>query len=128
MVKLKTLLVDDNASFLALAKELLADSCPSIELVGTASDGLEAVAKAEAMKPDLIIMDLQMPRMGGLQATRLIKAQDAPPVILLVSNYDDTDHRQFAAQVGADGFVNKQDFEGRVAEFVATLQGGAANA
>lgn len=128
MTKLKTLLVDDNVSFLTLATHLLEDVCPGIEVIGTAQDGLDAVRKSEEMKPDMIIMDLQMPRMGGLQATRLIKAQDRPPLILLVSNYDDTDHRQFAAQVGADGFINKQEFEARVAEFVDGLQRGDTNA
>lgn len=128
MAKLKTLLVDDNASFLTLATHLLADACPDVEIIATAGDGLEAVRLAEERLPDLIIMDLQMPRMGGLQATRLIKAQDKPPAILLVSNYDDTDHRQFTAQVGADGFINKQEFEVGVAAFVAGLRQGGAHA
>ena len=128
MAKLKTLLVDDNASFLTLATHLLADSCAGIDVIGTARDGLEAVRMAEEMMPDLIIMDLQMPDMGGLQATRLIKAQNKPPIILLVSNYDDADHRQFTAQVGADGFINKQEFESSVAAFVDDLQRGGSDA
>ena len=128
MVKLRTLLVDDNASFLTLARHLLADSCARIEVIGTAADGLEAVRLADELKPDLIIMDLQMPRMGGLQATRLIKAQDKPPIILLVSNYDDADHRQFTAQVGADGFINKQEFESGIAAFVDGLPEGGRHA
>ena len=128
MAKLRTLLVDDNASFLTLATHLLADTCPDVEIVGSARDGLEAVRMAEELMPQLIIMDLQMPRMGGLQATRLIKAQDNPPIILLVSNYDDSDHRQFTAQVGAEGFINKQEFESGVAAFVAALQTGETHA
>ncbi|HET7797231.1 MAG TPA: response regulator, partial [Nevskia sp.] len=63
-------------------------------------------------------MDLSMPGMGGLQATRLIKAQDAPPRILIASHYDDAEHREHTAQAGADGFISKHDYEHRIAEYV----------
>jgi two-component system invasion response regulator UvrY len=127
MGRLRTLLVDDNQSFLALTTHLLAETCPQIEVIGVAHDGLEAVRLSEQLKPDMVIMDLQMPRMGGLQATRLIKAQDQPPVILLVSNHDDADHRQFTAEAGADGFINKQEFEIKVEEFVRRWPAGGSH-
>ncbi|MDD3764951.1 MAG: response regulator transcription factor [Nevskiales bacterium] len=120
MTKLKTLLVDDNRPFLILARHLLAE-IPEIDIVGEAYDGHQAVEQAEALKPDLMIMDLAMPGMGGLQATRLIKAQDDPPMIIIASHYDDPAHREFVAQVGAEGFVNKQHYESEVMTFVNRL-------
>ncbi|TJY62857.1 response regulator [Sinimarinibacterium sp. CAU 1509] len=120
MTKLKTLLVDDNRPFLVLARHLLSE-CPEIEVIGEAADGFQAVESAARLKPDLIIMDLAMPGMGGLQATRLIKAQDDPPIIIIASHYDDPAHREFVAQVGAEGFVNKQQYETEVIEFVQRL-------
>jgi DNA-binding NarL/FixJ family response regulator len=117
---LRTLLVDDNRPFLILARHLLSE-CPDIEIVGEAHDGQEAVSMTESLRPDLIIMDLAMPGMGGLQATRLIKAQHDPPIIIIASHYDDPAHREFVAQVGAQGFVNKQRYETEVIAFVEKL-------
>lgn len=128
MDKLRTLLVDDNKAFLALAKTLLAEYCPRLEVIGTATDGYDAISFAEAHHPDLIVMDLLMPKMGGLQATRLIKAQDRPPIILIASHYDDAQHREHCAEVGADGFINKNEYEHKVAEFVGSLNGSVTNA
>lgn len=127
MKTFRTLLVDDNEAFLVLARHLLA-AVPEVEVVGLGHDGYDAVRMAEELRPDLILMDLSMPGMGGLQATRLIKAQDSPPFILIASHYDDAEHREFTAQSGADGFINKQDYEQRVADFVrAQLVGSAVS-
>ncbi|WP_028081953.1 response regulator [Solimonas soli] len=120
MTKVRTLLVDDNRPFLILARHLLT-SFPEIEIVGEAYDGEEAIRVAESLRPELIIMDLAMPRMGGLQATRLIKAQDAPPVIMIASHYDDAAHREFVAQVGAEGFINKRSYDRDVIDMVRRL-------
>ncbi|GAC1621983.1 MAG: response regulator transcription factor [Nevskia sp.] len=120
MKTFRTLLVDDNEAFLVLARHLLA-TVPEVEVVGLGHDGYDAVRMAEDLRPELILMDLSMPGMGGLQATRLIKAQDVPPYILIASHYDDAEHREYTAQAGADGFINKQDYEHRVADFVRGL-------
>jgi two-component system invasion response regulator UvrY len=119
----RTLLVDDNEAFLVLARHLLA-SVPEVDVVGLGHDGYDAVRMAEDLRPELILMDLSMPGMGGLQATRLIKAQDSPPYILIASHYDDAEHREYTAQAGADGFINKQDYEQRVADFIRGLTVG----
>ena len=77
MVALKTLLIDDNEAFLVLAGHLLQGNS-RVQVIGRGFNGYDAVRLAESLKPDLILMDLSMPGMGGLQATRLIKAQDDP--------------------------------------------------
>lgn len=120
MSTLRTLLVDDNKTFVVLARHLL-KACPQIRVIGECHDGREAVRLAATLKPDLIVMDLAMPGMGGLQATRLIKAQDAPPYILIASHYTDAAHREFAAQSGADGFLDKNDYEQPIARFAARI-------
>lgn len=123
MNTVRTLLVDDNEAFLVLARHLLA-TVPEIEVIGVGHDGYDAVRLAEDLRPDLILMDLSMPGMGGLQATRLIKAQDNPPRILIASHYDDAEHREHTAQSGADGFINKQDYETGVADFLRGVAAG----
>jgi len=106
----RTLLIDDNEAFLTLAMHLLKAN-PRLEIVGRGYTGFDAVRMSEALKPDLILMDLSMPGMGGLQATRLIKAQDAPPIIFIASHHNDAEHREHSARAGADGFLSKQDFD-----------------
>ena len=127
MDKLRTLLIDDNKGFVVLAKHLLA-SVPEVDVIGCGYDGFDAVRMAEELRPDLIIIDLAMPGMGGLQATRLIKAQDSPPRVIIASHYDDASHREHAAGAGADGFVNKQEFEQRIPEIVRGFVPGVAHA
>ena len=90
-------------------------------VAGSLADAIAIFRLAEELKPDVIIMDLAMPGMGGLQATRLIKAQDAPPRVIIASHYDDASHREHAAGAGADGFVNKQEFEHRIPEVLRAL-------
>ena len=122
MDSIRTILVDDNQAFLVLAKALLAEYAPRLDVIAVGHDGYDAVRLAESMAPDLIIMDLFMPSMGGLQATRLIKAQDRPPLVLIASHYDDAKHREHCAQAGADGFIGKQDYEFKVAQFAGTIR------
>lgn len=120
---LRTLVVDDHMDFLRLAKALL-DDFAGVEVVGYAQDGEEAVRMCDKLRPDLVLMDLSMPRMGGLQATRLIQAQERPPVIAIVSIYDDPEHREHTARAGADAFISKADFLGSVSALVHELLGG----
>lgn len=100
------LLVDDHEGFLESAERFL-KTIPRIEVIGKAMNGKEGVEQAQALQPDIVLMDLAMPEMGGLQATRLIKAQDDPPLVAIISHYDDVQHREHAAKAGADAFVSK---------------------
>ena len=117
MKRLSILLVDDNQAFLALSFRLLS-SMNDVEVIGWGYDGLDGVRLAEELCPDLVIMDLDMPGMGGLQATRLIKAQHQPPLIAIASYHDDVERREHAAAAGADGFVGKDEFETQIAAFL----------
>ena len=106
MRELKVLLVDDHAGFIAAAVRHFR-RLPWLNLVGSAGNGIEAIAQCEVLRPDVVLMDLAMPEMGGLQATRLIKAQDNAPFIVIASHFDDAEHREHALRAGADAFVSK---------------------
>lgn len=102
---MRVLVVDDHALFRDGIKSLLA--ARDIEVVGEAENGREAIDKAAALRPDLVLMDIRMPVMGGLEATRLLKARlpEVKIVILTVSE-DDSDLFE-AIKSGADGYLLK---------------------
>ena len=103
---LSVLLVDDHEGFINAAVRHLR-RLDWVNIVGSAGNGIEAIAQCEALRPDVVLMDLAMPEMGGLQATRLIKAQDNAPYVVIASHFDDGEHRAHAQRAGADAFVSK---------------------
>jgi DNA-binding NarL/FixJ family response regulator len=106
MEPLRVLLVDDHILFRKGVASLLA-SHKDIEVVGEAGDGVEAVAKARETVPDVILMDLAMPKCSGLEATRLIK-REMPHVKIIMLTVSDDDRDLFAAiKNGADGYLLK---------------------
>ena len=109
MSKITVLLVDDHEGFINAALRHLR-KVEWLEVVGRASNGLEAIERSETLRPDVVLMDLAMPEMGGLQATRLIKTQDEPPYIVIASHFDDAEHREHAMRAGADDFVSKLSY------------------
>ena len=106
MSKVTVLLVDDHEGFINAALRHFR-RFDWLEVVGTAANGLQAIERSEALRPQVVLMDLAMPEMGGLQATRLIKSQDDPPYIVIASHFDDAEHREHAQRAGADSFVSK---------------------
>lgn len=109
MSKITVLLVDDHEGFINAALRHLR-KVEWLDVVGRAGNGLEAIERSETLRPDVVLMDLAMPEMGGLQATRLIKTQDAPPFIVIASHFDDAEHREHAMRAGADDFVSKLSY------------------
>ncbi|MBI4320845.1 MAG: response regulator transcription factor [Chloroflexi bacterium] len=101
----KVLLVDDHALFLdGLARMLAAWG---MDVVGQAGDGLEALEKARTLQPDLILMDVKMPRCNGLEATRLIKAEMPGMKIVMLTVSDDEQDLFDAIKAGAQGYLLK---------------------
>jgi DNA-binding NarL/FixJ family response regulator len=88
---------------------LLLSTNPQITVVGEAHSGAEALVKNEGLAPDLVLMDLIMPGMNGLEATRRIKIGKSPPLIIILTLYDNAEYRNAAMTVGADGFVAKSE-------------------
>ena len=103
---IRTLVVDDSPVATG-AIRLLLERRREFELVGTASDGEEGVAYARRMHPDLVLMDLQMPKLDGLSATRLIRGYLPDTRIVVVTFMHGDQLRQECRNGGADGFVLK---------------------
>ena len=105
---MQVLLVDDNPDFVQVAAEFLAAD-PDIEITGVATSGERALELADSYHPDLVIMDLAMPGMGGLEATRQLKARPNPPAVIILSLYSDEAYLEQARRAGADEEVSKSD-------------------
>lgn len=119
--KINVVLVDDHAGFIRAAVRHLRQ-LDWLEVVGEAGNGLEAIERAERLRPHAVLMDLAMPEMGGLQACRLIKAQDDPPYVVIASHFDDAEHREHAARAGADAFVSKLTYVQDVVPLLEALR------
>jgi len=119
---LRVLLVDDHALFLEGLRNLLA--LENIEVVGTAGDGLEALEKARSLRPEVILMDVQMPRCDGLAATRLIKAELPEIKIVMLTMSEDERDLFEAVKSGASGYLLKKLKPGTFFVLLADLQSG----
>ena len=102
---MRILLVDDHPLFLDGLKNLLTGQ--GVEVVGKARDGLEALEKARSLAPDIILMDIQMPRCDGLTATRLIKAERPETRIVMLTTSEDDENLFAAIKSGACGYLIK---------------------
>ena len=123
MDTITVLLVDDHEGFINAALRHFR-KVDWLKVVGTAGNGLEAIERSEALRPQMVLMDLAMPEMGGLQATRLIKAQDRPPYVVIASHFDDAEHREHSLRAGADAFVSKLSYVQEVMQILESLHGG----
>jgi len=106
MKKIKVLIVDDHTLVRQGIRSLLALTA-DIEIVGEAADGREAVEKVRRLEPDVVLMDLAMPKMGGLEATRRIRREFPATKVLAVTQYDDSEYVIPVIEAGARGFVTK---------------------
>lgn len=118
MRHIRILLVDDSAKFLEQMVTCLGD-LPRAQVIGQAHSGLEGVELAARYQPDLVIMDLAMPGMNGIEATRHVKARPGAPTVWLVTLQDDSESRQAALMAGADEFVSKRHLLSRLIEVLA---------
>jgi DNA-binding NarL/FixJ family response regulator len=125
MRPVRILVVDDSADFLEAATRFLANK-PDIEIVGKALSGREAVNQVPTLKPDLVLMDLLMPGMDGLEATRLLKRTPAPPTVIIVSLHDDPSFHAAAHDSGADGFLTKRVLSKQLVPLLEKLFAGSS--
>ncbi len=102
----RVLLADDHKVVRAGLKALL-ESSGSVDVVGEASSGDEAVDKARSLEPDIVIMDLAMPGMDGIRATRRITELRLPTRVLVLTIHDEDEYLEPALDAGAAGFLNK---------------------
>ncbi len=119
---LRIMLVDDHSLFLEGLNNLL--SSEGIPVVGTAHDGYEALARARQVKPDVILMDIHMPRCDGLSATRLIKAELPEIKIVILTMSEDDEDLFDAVRSGASGYLIKSLDADAFFDYLEDLQAG----
>ena len=109
MIVVSVLIVDDQAPFLR-AMSAVVEETDGFQVVAHASSGEEAVRAACALLPDLVLMDVNLPGIDGLEATRRLRARTPAPVVLLLSTYDEDAGACFIAECGAAAYVTKSAF------------------
>ncbi len=120
---IRTMIVDDHALF-RRGLEMVLEEEPDIELVGQASDGAEAVEKAAESLPDVVLMDIRMPRSSGIEACRAVK-EAAPSAKIIILTISDEEEDLFEAiRAGASGYLLKDIPLDEVAEAVRSVHGG----
>lgn len=111
--RVPVLLVDDQAPFRNAARAVLGRAAPFV-LVGEAASGAEAVEMVDALRPALVLMDINMPEMSGIEAARLITDSHPEVVVVLVSTYQVDDLPPDVRSSGASGYLHKEELSGRV--------------
>ena len=119
-------LVADDQSMVRAGFRLLLSNEQDIEVVAEARDGLEAVDKAARYRPTVVLMDIRMPELDGLEATRRILATDDTARILILTTFDLDEYVYEALRAGASGFVLKDDPPEQLLAAIRTVAGGDA--
>lgn len=121
---LRLLLVDDDAMVRAGLKAVL-DSEPDLEVVGEAADGVEAIARVAALRPDIVVMDIRMPNLDGLAATsQIMAAGAAAPKVLVLTTFEVDEYVFEALRAGAAGFLLKRAAPEDLIEAVRVVASG----
>ena len=119
-------LVADDQSMVRAGFRMLLSSQADIEVVAEASNGLEAVEKAARFEPSVVLMDIRMPELDGLEATRRILAADDTARILILTTFDHDEYVYEALRAGASGFVLKDDPPEQLLAAIRTVAAGEA--
>src|SRR5262249_6363064 len=121
----RVLVADDQSMVRAGFRRLLSDE-PDIDVVAEADNGLDAVAKAERFAPDVVLMDIRMPELDGIEASRRILAVDPAARILILTTFDLDEYVYDALGAGASGFVLKDDPPEQLVAAIRTVAAGDA--
>jgi DNA-binding NarL/FixJ family response regulator len=120
---IRVLIADDDALVRAGLRMMLGAG-PELQVVGEATDGAEAVAAARRLHPDVVLMDIRMPRMDGLAAIEALRAAGAAPAVIVLTTFDTDEHVMRALRLGANGFLLKDTPPGDLIESVRRVAAG----
>jgi DNA-binding NarL/FixJ family response regulator len=126
-VTIRVLLVDDQPIVRGGVRGLL-EPAPHIQVVGEGADGVDALEKVRALRPDVLLMDMWMPRMDGIEATRRLHAEGLATntSILILTVYDSDEHIHEALRAGADGYLLKDAPPGHIIDAIRAVAAGNA--
>lgn len=125
MRKMKVLLVEDH-TMTRLGLSLVLDKSENIDIVGEAEDGRQGVELAKSLLPDVILMDIGLPHIDGIEATRLIKTANLHSKILIFTSRDSEDDVFSALAAGADGYIMKGASENQITSAITAVGEGTA--
>ena len=124
--RIRTLVVDDSPFTLKLLAQIL-KQMGNFDLVGTATNGGQALRQVSALSLDLVLMDVHLPGLNGIQATQYIKQREHPPVVVIISSDARPITKEMAQKARADGFLNKEeDLQHRLMSVLENLFGPSA--
>lgn len=121
-----TVLICDDEALVRSGFRLILEAQPDIKVVGDAANGREAIEQVALRKPDAVLMDIRMPGMDGIEATRRILARDDAPQVLILTTFDLDEYVYRALSVGASGFLLKNAPPAQLADAVRTVARGEA--
>jgi DNA-binding NarL/FixJ family response regulator len=124
-VSIGVLVVDDERLVRAGLRAVLT-AAPGLTVVGEAADGAEAVAAARTLRPDVAVVDVRMPRVDGIEATRRLTRLEPAPAVLVLTTFDADEYVHAALRAGAAGFLLKDAPEERLVAAVRTVHTGAS--
>ncbi|MGR6921030.1 response regulator [[Actinomadura] parvosata] len=119
-------LIADDQGMVRTGFTVFLSGQPDIEVVGEAADGREAVERAAELSPDVVLMDVRMPVMNGLEATRELMARQGTAKVLILTTFDLDDYVYEALRAGASGFLLKDASAAQLAEAVRVVAAGEA--
>jgi len=119
----RVVLADDHDVVRQGLKRLL-DRAPEIEVVGEASDGLQALRSVKELQPDVLLLDIEMPEMDGIEVARRLQEQNIKVRILILSAYDDREYIRALLDIGVSGYLVKGEAPGKIVEAVRGVAQG----
>jgi DNA-binding NarL/FixJ family response regulator len=122
---IRVVLADDE-DLVRAGLRIILDAEPDLEVVGEAADGAAVLPVVRRERPDVVLMDVRMPALDGIEATRRLTALDAPPRILVVTTFENDDYVYDALRAGADGFLLKRTRPDELVRAIKLVASGEA--
>jgi DNA-binding NarL/FixJ family response regulator len=123
--KLGLLLVDDQKLFVESLRYVIGGTAPDMEVLGVASNGIEAVALVERLRPDIVLMDVKMPEMDGVDAARLISSRYPETKVVMLSTFMDEEYLRSSLERGAKGYILKSVSTDELLEAIRAVSRGS---